>query len=236
MKIKCVWEHNGNDTLLYAVDLPGAFTRGTNLETAMSKMPAEIQSYLHWIGEPIPEHLEVMVIQDAACGLNICDADSEVLFESEKAPLCQEEYTALKQLALKSAEDFLTLYDAVPDPSKCLVPMRNTFYGQVPGTAEEMYQHTKNVNEYYFGEIEVAADKEGDIWNCRHRAFINLEQHPNYLENPVFEGSYGESWTLRKVMRRFLWHDRIHAKAMYRRAVKVFEDQEIPNVFCFNDV
>ena len=101
MKIKCVWEHNGNDTLLYAVDLTRAFTRGTNLETAMSKMTAEIQSYLHWIGEPIPEHLEVMVIQDAACGLNICDADSEVLFESEKAPLCQEEYTALKQLALK---------------------------------------------------------------------------------------------------------------------------------------
>jgi len=99
-----------------------------------------------------------------------------------------------------------------------------------------MYQHTKNVNEYYLGEIEVAADNEGDIWDCRHRAFINLEQYPNYLENPVFEGSYGESWTLRKVMRRFLWHDRIHAKAMYRRAVKAFGDQEIPNVFCFKDV
>ena len=95
MEIRCVWEHNGNDTLLYSIDTPGAFTRGASFEIAVEKMPSEIESYLHWIGEPIPEHLEVMVIQDAACGLNICDADSEVLFESEKAPLCQEEYTAL---------------------------------------------------------------------------------------------------------------------------------------------
>ena len=35
MKIQCVWEHNGNDTLLYAVNLPGAYARGTSKEIAM---------------------------------------------------------------------------------------------------------------------------------------------------------------------------------------------------------
>ncbi|GAK00699.1 hypothetical protein [Geomicrobium sp. JCM 19055] len=41
---------------------------------------------------------------------------------------------------------------------------------------------------------------------------------PNYLQNKVCKGSYDELWTLRKVMRRFIWHDRIHAKSMYRTA------------------
>ena len=46
------------------------------------------------------------------------------------------------------------------------------------------------------------------------------------------EGSYGEMWSVRKVLRRFVWHDRIHAKAMWRMAKKTF-DVEVENVFCF---
>ena len=41
MRVKCVWEHNGNDTLLYAVDYPGAYTRGASLREASEKMIAE---------------------------------------------------------------------------------------------------------------------------------------------------------------------------------------------------
>ena len=28
MKVKCVWEHNGDDSILYASNFIGAFTRG----------------------------------------------------------------------------------------------------------------------------------------------------------------------------------------------------------------
>ena len=44
MKIRCAWEHNGNDTLLYAIDFVGAYTRGENLEAATKKMMQEISS------------------------------------------------------------------------------------------------------------------------------------------------------------------------------------------------
>lgn len=42
MTINCVWEHNGRDTLLYAVDFVGAYTRGETLEAAVRKMQAEM--------------------------------------------------------------------------------------------------------------------------------------------------------------------------------------------------
>ena len=41
----------------------------------------------------------------------------------------------------------------------------------------------------------------------------------------------GISVTLRKVLRRFLWHDRIHAKALWRMARRIWPD--IPDPFCF---
>lgn len=233
MKIQCVWEHNGNDTLLYAANLPGAYTRGASREIALEKMEQEAQSYLRWAGMPVPEAIEPEIIQDAACDLQVRDADSDVLFNAERGPLSQQEYEKLKALVLKSAEDFLALYESIPDPDKSSAPVRRTFYGQVPRTAREMYTHTKNVNAYYFGEIEVEADNEGTILESRIRGFEALERKPGYLKNETVEGSYGEYWNVRKMLRRFLWHDRIHAKAMYRMAVREFGESSVRNPFWF---
>lgn len=233
MKIRCVWEHNGNDTLLFSENCVGAFTRGKSPETALKKMPTEIASYLTWRGLPVPESFEAEIVQEKISALQISDADSDVLFETEKVPLALSEYEMLKELALKSARDFLALYESVPNKNESCLPARRTFYGQAPRTALEMYEHTRNVNNYYFGEIGIGADNEGDIFSCRARGFEKLEMHAGFLANEVFKGSYGEQWSLRKVLRRFVWHDRIHAKAMYRMAVQTFGPDAIRNIFQF---
>ncbi len=232
MKIRCVWEHNGNDSILYADNFVGAYARGETKDIALQKMVQEVASYLKWKGENVPDSLEAMIIQEKASALMISDADSDVLFEEEKKPLIRAEYEELKALALKSAQDFLDLYEAVPDRNKSCLPVRKTFYGPVPRTASEMYEHTRNVNEYYFGEIGVEADNKGTIVECRERGFAALEGQHDFLNHIVCTGSYGEEWSLRKVLRRFIWHDRIHAKAMYRMAVRTF-GVNIPNSFYF---
>ena len=234
MTVNCVWEHNGNDTLLHAVDYIGAYSRGENLDTAITKMPKEVVSYLNWFGACVDDNIQIAIIGEKNSALNIRDADSDILFESEKEPLTAEEYDRLKALVLKSAKDFLALYESVPDKSVTTAPERKTFYGQVPRSANEMYEHTKSVNEYYFAEIDVEANNDGDIYECRKHGFEALEAKPDYLQNAVVEGSYGEDWSLRKVLRRFIWHDRIHAKAMYRMAVKAFGSQVVTNTFLFD--
>lgn len=196
-------------------------------------MPAEIESYLRWKGESMPELSDILVVQEKKSGLDICDADTEVIFESEKRPLTIAEYEEMKQLVLKSARDFLRLYEMIPDKGRSCVPDRHTFYGQVPRTANEMYEHTKNVNAYYFGEIGVEADNSGTIVECRQRGFELLERQSDFLNNHVVIGSYEEEWSLRKVLRRFVWHDRIHSKAMYRMAVKTFGREAVPDIFFF---
>lgn len=235
MVIRCVWEHNEDDTLLYAVDYIGAYTRGPNREIAIGKMRDEIISYLDWIGESLKPESEITVeiVQEKTSELNIADADTDVLFDSEAAPLSEEEYKRQKLLVLKSAIDFHALYLSVPDKDVSCLPHRKTFYAQVPRTANEMYEHTKNVNSCYFGEIGVAADNDGTIYECRKRGFELLEQLDDFLSRPVVAGSYGELWSLRKVLRRFIWHDRIHAKAMYRMATKTFDGCAILNPFKF---
>ena len=234
MIIKCVWEHKGNDSILYAIDFVGAFTRGASKEEAVLKMPEEICQFQLWQNQAPPDDYDIVIIQEKESDLQIKDADSDVLFVSEENPLSAEEYQYLKALALKSAEDFYVLYNSFPDKNTSVLPSRETFYGSVPRTAEEMYQHTKNVNEYYFSEIDVEADNEGTIVSCRARGLEALESIPNYLSLEPVTGSYGEMWSVRKVLRRFIWHDRIHAKAMYRMGIKTFGADVIPDVFGFN--
>lgn len=233
MNVRCTWEHNGEDTLLYAEEYVGAFTRGESLEIALHKMKSEIQSYSAWLGEKVQEDIVPVVVQEKNSDLEIKDADSDVLFLSEEGSLTMEEYVKLRDSALKSATDFLKLYETIPDKNASVLPIRKTFYGSVPRTAEEMYLHTKNVNSYYFGEIGVDVDNEGSILECRKRGFERLENTPDFLNGLLQEGNYGEMWSVRKVLRRFVWHDRIHGKAMWRMAKKIFDKEEIENVFRF---
>ena len=234
MRIRCVWEHNGSDSILYADNFVGAFTRGASQEEAKLKMPEEIRRFQLWKGEAPAENFEIEIVQEKESDLQVKDADSDVIFETEETPLSTEEYQYLKSVALKSAEAFLRLYSSFPDKNKSANPLRKTFYGVVPRTAEEMYQHTKNVNAYYFSEIGVDADNKGTIVSCRARGFDALETIPNFLSSEVISGSYNELWSVRKVLRRFIWHDRIHGKAMYRMGILTFGADAIPDVFGFN--
>ena len=236
MEIRCIWEHNGFDTLLYAENFIGAYTRGKSLEEAKSKMPTEIKSYLNWRGQPVPDTFDVVIVQEKDSELEIKDADSDVLFYAEENALTLEEYNDLKALALKSAADFLALYESIPDKNKSSLSNRKTFYGNIPRIAEEMYLHTKNVTSYYFGEIGIDVDNEGSILESRQRGFELLEKEPYFLENLTIKRSYDERWTLMKVIRRFVWHDRIHAKAMWRMAKKTFSDVQIEDVFKFGEI
>ncbi|MBO5976577.1 MAG: hypothetical protein J6P94_05325, partial [Oscillospiraceae bacterium] len=195
MKINLIWEHNGDSSILYAENFPGAFTRGKNLQAALEKMPGELRSYAHWSGDVTPENFELYIVQDLSCELNIADADSDCIFDSERQDLTPEEYLHLKELCLRSARDFQRLYDSVPDKNRSVLPFRSSFYGAVPRTAREMYEHTKSVTSYYFAEIGVDADNEGDILSCREKAFAKLESTTDFLSRDPEEGSYGEIWS-----------------------------------------
>ncbi len=186
-------------------------------------MNDEIISYLNWCKRPVPEILIPEIVDEKQSDLCIADADTDVIFQTERKPITKAEYLYQKELALKSAEDFYHLYNAIPDKRKTCLAKRKTFYGQIPTTAEEMYEHTKNVNSYYWGEIGVDTDNSGTILESRKRGFELLESIDNYLDNTIYTGRFNEEWSLRKVIRRFIWHDRIHAKAMYSMALKTFK-------------
>lgn len=71
MKVKCVWEHNGDDSILYASNFIGAFTRGKSKCEAIGKMSSEISAYLKWKGALTWDVPEPEIIQEKVSTLTI---------------------------------------------------------------------------------------------------------------------------------------------------------------------
>ena len=234
MKIEAVCEYNDKGYLIYATNFVGAYVRGATENEALSKFGGEVRAYLRWCGvcELPKDDVQVEIVQRKESPLQICDADSDVLFDAERVPLREAEYERLKLLVLKSARDFRKLYESIPNPDISGRAPRRTFYGAVPRTPHEMYEHTNSVTSYYTGAFGLETENVADIYANRMQALAELETLPDFLSDKVYIAPDGESWTMRKVLRRFIWHDRIHAKAMWRTAVALW-GSEIINPFYF---
>ena len=87
MPIQAIAEYNDKGFLIYADGFSGAFTRGKDKSEALEKLPKEVEIYCRWAGKPYPGNIAVDVIQEEYRDISIEDADSEVIFNSERLPL-----------------------------------------------------------------------------------------------------------------------------------------------------
>ena len=230
--MRAALEYNDRGCMLFSLDCPGAYARGRTREEAMAKLPADAAAFCRWAGLDCPEGEVEVVLEAERPDLRVEDADGDILLPGEEAPLTAEEYAALRELVLRSARDLDALYAAIPDPDAPLAEPRETFYGEYPNTARKMFDHTNRVTAYYMGELGAEVENEPGCHENRLQGLAALEAIPGFLTLPAVEGSYGEWWSPRKVMRRFLWHDRIHARALYRRAAARW-GAAIPDPFRF---
>jgi len=228
-------EYNEGGTMLFAVEYPGTFTRGRTREEALAKADREVGSYCAWAGVPGPATHGVQIIQETRTGAAVSDGDSAILLDGERRPLTDGEFELLRDRVLLSAGSFMELYDALPDPDAALTPTsRETFYGHVPCTPREMLVHVNNCARYYTKRIGIDLENVPDFIANRRTALERIAS----LGLPYSDRVFGtdELWTVHKVMRRFLWHDRIHAKAMYRGAVRRWGREAVADPFHFAEL
>ncbi len=231
MKINYIWEHNNNDTLIYFPDYIGAFVRGENKNVALKKANKEIISYMNWLKLDCKlENPTYNMIQEHSTKLSVCDADTEIIFKSEKSSLNYSEYKRLKDLSIYSALSFKQLYNSIENKLIKNPNSHITFYGNMPSTPKEIYDHTKEINEFYFSKINIQIESNQDILKERIMAFETFEKSQKIISNEVYNDNDNEEWTISKICRRFIWHDRIHAKSMYKLATKY---SKASNVFQF---
>lgn len=235
--IEVIAEYNERGAMLWADAYAGAYSRGETVSKALEKFPKALSAYAAWAHGAMMTDLseaDFVITHAYQTDLKVEDADSDVLFPSERLPMDMAEYTQKKQLCIRSAQDFEKLVASIPQKDRALRKSRRTFYGKIPCSAREMAEHANRVMEYYANAVGVPFDNEGGLLENRKRLFRALESTPDFLTSRVYTASDGELWTRKKLLRRILWHDRIHAHALYRLAITFWQKERIANPFCFD--
>lgn len=217
---------------------PGAYARGETEAVALRKAERELFAYTRWADMPLPPggiHITRRI--KARDGLRIDDADSEILLDCDCRRLSARDFSAWCGLVTRSAECVMKLYDSISDkewvqPEK----QRPTFHGATPATASEMLLHMDQVSGYYLSRVGIRDGRfvRGRLGQNRAICAELLRRNFGVAPFRVFEAD-GELWTETKVLRRFLWHDRIHAKALYRHGLKMgMAIGDLDDAFCFH--
>lgn len=212
-------ETNGRGFHGFIVELPGAFVRGPTESEAISKVQKEADCYLRWTGRQAKPSLNIKVVQRHTCKLMVEDADCEILLASDRGPVTNREFKALVELANYSGQTLTELYDSAQlkdwvDEAR----IRPTFYGANKKTIGEIFDHVRRTQFYYLSRSGVPfTENEADPF-MKIREFSMRLLSRLYRENTnskVYTVD-NEEWTIKKILRRFIWHDRIHGKAIVR--------------------
>jgi uncharacterized glyoxalase superfamily protein PhnB len=222
--MEIVYETNGKGVLGWIVELPGAYIRGKTIDEAKDKINNEIIEYKKWLDLPYTmEYItEETIIQSK---LAIEDADSNILLDYDIDDY--ETPEGLKsdcKLVLISANKVNEIYrrcnykNAI-DKTK----IRKTFYGDVYSTIEKQYIHIINVQRYYLNNICTDTETGMEIIDGRIKTIEKINEKYIESRNKIYK-TPEENWTIRKVIRRLIWHDRIHAKAIKRMEKRIAEE------------
>lgn len=221
--MEIVFETNGKGFLGWIVELPGAFVRGPTLELALAKVGVELRDYAAWLDlEPL--QAGDLKVSSHRTKVAVEDADSEILLAQDARPYSSSEVLERDLgLSLVSARKVNDLFLACDHKDQVDPRMeRATFYGEVYATIRKQYEHIVAVQLYYLRCLGTEADLGFDIIRGRKSTIEALRARYGELGGRVFPCE-GEDWTVRKAVRRLIWHDRIHARAMARMMARLIE-------------
>jgi len=228
--VRITYETNGKGFLGWIEDYPGAFLRGPSLEEARAKLGRELVDYAEWLGLSAPPGRaasgagvpglsgspDAPIESIVSSVLTVEDADSDFTFGSELVDYGDADFERFMALLRRSGRMVASCLDSTRnrgtvDPHHD----RITFYGHAYATIDRQFEHIVKVQDYYLGMVGETVGLAGGIVESREAMVAKLAERRKAEGNAlhVYEG---ESWTIRKIIRRTIWHDRIHARAMKR--------------------
>jgi len=213
--------------MTHVLDLPGCIVRASTRDEALRQLPNAIRDYHSWLrrhGEPAPPADASIEIEIAGenVGFGPFDpGDAAALFPPDREPITPEEMEHYFRLMAHARADLLALVHDLPDDLLDWQLDVQSF------SIRRLLRHLGNAEEWYVSRLvspdtlppEWEHDEDLPIFEFlemeRRTAVARLRQLTEEERSGVFYPTYWtqhphEPWTLRKVLRRFLEHEREH--------------------------
>jgi predicted RNase H-like HicB family nuclease len=210
--------------IIHALDLPGCYADGITEAEALERFPAAWASYADWLaarGEMTPERPERFAIAERFASYVLADGyEVNALFAPEQRPPSRKFIAHCMRLLDHSRADLLAAWEAIP-PARQDVALTD---GE--RTPRQTIDHVARAEWWYLSHI--ADPSEGPLTDHPSGSPAKLAAVRTMLmdwlstasveELGVMSLVYEEEWSVRKVLRRALWHERTHTDDLVRYA------------------
>lgn len=225
-------------TYAWVLDLPGCFARGPSPEETLRALPPRIERFLARLSEfePVdrPPRIEVKVAEEVHGECPVHRGDTRALFAWDRAAPTAEEFERGLRWMGHNRRALLSLVEGLS---------AEVLDRQAPGDAEREFhdarapsirrilRHVAGAEYWYLSRIAgpgwLSGFEPGDMFAAlaivREAAVPKLREvvatTPDRvveLSETTWSGTFTEGWTLRKVLRRALWHEAFHVEEIRR--------------------
>ncbi len=225
--------------MAHILKLPGCIARAPTQAEALRQLPTAIRNYHDWLrqhGEAAPpseEPVEIAIADTSAGFGPFHPGDAAALFAPDRQPMTPDEVDYHLRLLSYSRADLLALVRDLTDPVLDWQPDAQSF------SIRRLLRHIGNAEEWYVSRIappetlppEWEHDEDMPSMDFlemeRRTAGARLRQLTEAERSEVFYPRLWtrqpeEPWTARKVMRRFLEHEREHT-AQIRQMLELYQ-------------
>lgn len=209
-------------TQIFVQELFGCYSRSPTFDEAVAKAPLKIREFLDWLrahGEHIIEsdyEIETEVSEIVRGNWPIKLGDSQALFKADLRPLGREEVERCIRYIGYAREDFMDLYLSAPGDALEWKPDQST-----PRHIKRIAEHVAEVDLFYIERLKarkfgdwplgfLEASNELAIMRLSNLSEDEMNCAVSYHPPGGWTATKAEGWTTRKVLRRFVWHEKLH--------------------------
>ncbi|HEY7348232.1 MAG TPA: type II toxin-antitoxin system HicB family antitoxin [Ktedonobacterales bacterium] len=207
-------------TLALILDLPGCYASGASRQEALEHLQKATVEYHAWLrchDEYTPDVHSPFVFNVKEVFQIASEGDYEIhsFFAPDAEPASEEDIEWALTLLGWQREDLLDRVGALADEKLDWKPT-NTPDSQ---SIREMLDHIAQAEVWYMGRLDetpprirvsaLAGPTIDRLQRVRQAAILRVKSYPKELRGRVFTHR-GEQWTLRKALRRAVWHERDH--------------------------
>lgn len=213
-------ESHGGAALALILDLPGCFASGASRQEALEHLQQALTDYHAWLRRhddytPEVHGPFVFDIKEMFQITHQDDYEINSFFSPDAEPATDEDIEWALALMGWQREDMLERVNGLSEEALDWKPS----HGLDALSIREHLDHIAQAEVWYMGRLDekppriVVADLPGPTLDrfqrVRQAAVMRVKTYPKELRGRVFTHQ-GEQWSLRKALRRAVWHERDH--------------------------
>ncbi|MBC7221168.1 DinB family protein [Candidatus Bipolaricaulota bacterium] len=225
----------GGWTYAWVLDLPGCFSRGGSPGEALELLPPRIERHLGWLSgfEPVPRTERGIAVleevRDPRCPVR--RGDTRALFAWDGLAPADEEFERDLRWMARHRQTLLSLVEGLPPAGLDAGEDGPDIHDLRAPSVRRVLRHIAGAEYWYLTRIPaqapLPAEEPDDVFALlsavRSAAEPVLRElfatdATKVVEVPetTWSGTFTEGWTLRKILRRALWHEAFHIEEIRR--------------------